>query len=53
MEEIVKAIRVVADASLDNDKALLNLIQALIDKVGILESKVEMLMDIHRLEENQ
>lgn len=52
-DPVVQAIKTVADSSLENDKAILNLIQALISKVDILEGQIGMLMDLHRLEEHK
>lgn len=49
----VLAIKAVYDSSLENDKAMLKLVQALIAKVDALEVQVSLLMDLHRLEEHK
>ena len=47
MDEIVQAIKMISDESLKNDKAILDLVNALISKVMTLEAQVKMLMELH------
>jgi hypothetical protein len=53
MDEMVEAIRVLSEGSLASDRALLELVQAVIDKINELEVKINMLMELHRLDEEK
>jgi|GraSoiStandDraft_4_1057263.scaffolds.fasta_scaffold00110_4 hypothetical protein len=53
MDEMVEAIRVLGEGSLAGDRALLELVQAVIEKINELEKQVHMLMELHRLDEEK
>lgn len=41
MEQLLTALKTIADSSLENDKALLKLNQAIIERLLIVEKKVD------------
>jgi hypothetical protein len=48
MDPIVDAIKELSNLSLNNDQAILEVLQKLIKRFIELENKVEMLMELHR-----
>jgi hypothetical protein len=51
MDPVAEALKVISEGMLTSDRALLELIQEVIKRVQTLEQKVEMLMELHRLDE--
>ena len=45
--EIADTMKTISSESYKNDRALLDLISALIDRVNTLERRVDMLMELH------
>lgn len=43
MDELISALKQISENSLENDRAIVALIQALIDKVNILEYRISIL----------
>lgn len=51
-DPLVEAVRILSEGMMQSDRALLELVQALIKKVDELEVQVSVLMDLHRMEEH-
>jgi hypothetical protein len=53
VDPIVNAFEVLSKNTFNNDRALFELIKVLMDRVEVLGNQVDMLMDLHRLEEHK